>query len=438
MRKSAKELGIKEIFDRETGRYSARLYSDPDIYQLEMEKIFGRSWLFLGHVDQIPKFGDYIVTTMGEDSVIVSRQGDKSILAYLNQCRHRGNRLCLADRGNSKAFVCTYHGWVFDNAGRLSSVPYESRYNGKLDKSEWGAVRVPRVEVYKGLIFGNWWADAPDLVTALGDAAWYLDTYLDATEGGIELIGPQRHRVPCNWKWQAEQHSTDNIHASVSHSSALQLTHTPDMAPPSHDHIFDPCEQGHQFAFPELGHASSGWYLDFNEKDSIATLKFPASPAAEYLVDSVLPEMRERLGETRADQMGGLVMNVFPNLSFNRVAFYLRVWQPRGPNCTEVWNYVFVPKNAPQEVKDAIVNGITFSFVASGILEQDDSENVALCHKGVSEGFMAKQTTLSMTMGLGEGGPHPVYPGTINDVYSEEGGRAFYSHWQDMLMEGEA
>ncbi|WP_336975089.1 aromatic ring-hydroxylating dioxygenase subunit alpha [Sphingobium aromaticiconvertens] len=429
-------VDVADLFDRDTGVLKASAYSDQAVYDLEMERIFARSWLFLGHESQIPKFGDYITTTMGEDSVILSRQGDGSFAAFLNQCRHRGNRLCLADRGNAKSFRCSYHGWVFNNAGGLVSMPHEANYT--IDKSEWGAPRVPRVETYKGLIFGNWRADAPDLLSSLGEATWYLDAFLDANEGGVELIGPQRNISSANWKWQAEQHATDHLHVAVSHFSGFAAL-APEGSPPrSYEHILHPGEQGHQFALPKLGHASSGFFKNMNDGDAAMLQQFPPHPAPEYYYGPGRDIMRERLGDIRTDHMGTLVMTVFPNFSLNRAAHYLRVWQPRGPHKTEVWNYVIVDRNMPQEVKDAVVRGCTLAFNASGLLEQDDAENVAMCQRGVSEGYIARQTHLNMALGLGKGGPNPDYPGTINDVYSEEGGRAFYSHWQDMLAGDEA
>nr|WP_238839196.1 aromatic ring-hydroxylating dioxygenase subunit alpha [Sphingobium wenxiniae] len=433
MANRTQDLNIIDLFDRENGIVKASIYSDPDVYKLEMERIFSRSWLFLGHEGQIPKFGDFLVTTMAEDSVIVSRQGDGTITAILNQCRHRGNRLCLADMGNSKSFRCTYHGWVYNSAGGLVGMPHETDgYHNKLNKAEWGAIRVPRVEIHKGLIFGNWDAEAPALSAALGDVAWYLDAFLDGAEGGIELSGPHRHHVKCNWKWQAEQHGTDFYHAAISHNSALTALNPPGAPPTSFEYTQTPDETGYQFGMPELGHGAAGWFPARND----GLVRFAPAPAPAYLGGPAREEMRARLGDIRTDEMGSLVMTVFPNLSLNRAARYLRVWQPRGPNRTEVVHYIILDKKMPEEVKDAIVRGTSFSFNASGLFEQDDSENVALCHRGASEGHISRQTPLNVQMGLGFGGPHPDFPGQINHVYAEEGARAFYSHWQDLLMGG--
>ena len=142
-------LHVRSLVNSREGTVKPAIYTDPDIYRLELERIFARSWLFLAHESMIPKAGDFFTTYMGEDAVLVVRQKDGSVDAYLNQCRHRGMRVCHADGGNTRAFTCPYHGWSYGLDGALTSVPLEKEaYRDQLDKSKWGLTRVTRVATY--------------------------------------------------------------------------------------------------------------------------------------------------------------------------------------------------------------------------------------------------------------------------------------------------
>ena len=107
----------------EQGLVNRKIFSDPDIYQLELEQIFARCWLYLGHESQLPNRGDYINVFMGEEPVLVVRNRQGKLNAFINSCRHRGNRVCRADAGNTASFLCTYHGWTYDLDGKLIGVP---------------------------------------------------------------------------------------------------------------------------------------------------------------------------------------------------------------------------------------------------------------------------------------------------------------------------
>ena len=101
---------IGGLVDADRGLVSRRIFVEQKIYEEELERIFARCWLFLCHESQIPESGDFFTTYMGEDPVLVVRDSAGRVHAFLNVCRHRGNRLCRADDGNAASFSCAYHG----------------------------------------------------------------------------------------------------------------------------------------------------------------------------------------------------------------------------------------------------------------------------------------------------------------------------------------
>ena len=131
------------LVDTERGLLDRRIFIEPEIYEEEQRRIFARCWLFLCHDIQIPHPGDFVATYMGEDPVLVVRDTGGMVGAFLNVCRHRGNRLCRADSGNAASFTCAYHGWTYGNNGSLTGVPHlRDAYHGRLDRDRWGLMPV--------------------------------------------------------------------------------------------------------------------------------------------------------------------------------------------------------------------------------------------------------------------------------------------------------
>jgi len=114
------------LVDLVAGQISREIFVNNEIYQEELERVFARAWLFVGHESQIPNSGDFFVSSMGEESVILCRDRAQKVHVFLNSCRHRGMKVCRYDEGNAAVLTCPYHGWSYATDGKLVGVPYRS------------------------------------------------------------------------------------------------------------------------------------------------------------------------------------------------------------------------------------------------------------------------------------------------------------------------
>ena len=171
---------VENLVDVKNGFISRELFVDGDVYREELDKVFTRAWLFVGHESQIPKPGDFFTSRMGEESVILCRDKAGVVHVFLNSCRHRGMKVCRYESGNTAMFTCPYHSWTYTNDGKLQGVPqFRTLYDGVLDRDANSLVSVARMHIYKGTIWATWDPAAPDFLTYLGDAKIHLDQALD-------------------------------------------------------------------------------------------------------------------------------------------------------------------------------------------------------------------------------------------------------------------
>ena len=425
-------IDVSSLVDTERGSQSRLIFWDKDVYQLELERIFARCWLFLAHESQIPTAGDFVATYMGEDAVLVVRQDDGSIRAFVNSCQHRGNRVCYADSGNVKAFTCNFHGWTYGRDGKLAFVPLEKEvYQGKLDKSRFGLKPVAQVSSYKGLVFGTFDPDAPSLVDYLGDVAWYLDVILDASPAGTQFLGPPlKSKIQCNWKLPVENFAGDAYHVGWTHAAAMQMMAKFSVGGISSGNSeVDPTmglqvttDHGHGFGWATDGMSGFALYSD--------------PDLALGYVQQTRQRVIDRLGEWRGKRFYGsnIDANLFPNFSFLGCGINtFRVWHPKGPDEIEVWIYQLVEKDMPQQLKDLIRIESPRLFGTAGVFEPDDGENFENATQ-LNRGHITRQGWVTTNMGLGAEKPHPELPGLVSQgLIGETPQRGFYDFWKRIM-----
>src|SRR5437763_16182454 len=151
-------------------RIHSHLYTDQQIFADEMERIFHRGWVFVGHASEIPRAGDFVTRPIGTQPAIMVRGRDGEIAVFLNRCMHRGTMLCAAERGTARSFACPYHGWTYDLGGALLGVPYPGGYDASFDKGVRDLTRAPRLEIYRGFVFASLSPTALTLEAHLGKA----------------------------------------------------------------------------------------------------------------------------------------------------------------------------------------------------------------------------------------------------------------------------
>jgi len=398
-------FSVEGLVSVERGEIDRRIFSDPDIFDAEMELIFGRAWQFLCHETQIPKAGDFVETPMGLDNVLAVRQKDGTVRGLLNTCTHRGNAVCRAEEGNTKAFMCTYHGWSYDIGGNLIGVPgIDKFYKGDLDMSQHGLRQVAQIESYHGFVFATLDPTAPSLEDYLGPTG-RLGIDLIAMRGNMEIIpGIQKFIIDCNWKF-AVDNLFDWYHPQVTHMSAMasgiippdpsvsvdvggaQTTTGEELPIPAGlggsgiDEMTFVAEYGHAIGGPNVkGIGDAGGLIDHSWRDR--------------------PHIQEALGPVGAMVAGH--PNIFPNswVATGTTQISLRI--PRSPNQTEIWWYSFTDRDNPPERRAVDVMVANHIFGPAGLLEQEDGENWSQSTMQ-TRGMASRRIPQLLRMDLGRG-----------------------------------
>jgi len=423
-----------QLVDLKHGTIGRAIFSDKDIFAEELEKVFTRAWLFVGHESQIPNPGDFFTSRMGSESVILTRDKKKRVHVFLNSCRHRGMKVCQYDHGNTQLFTCPYHSWSYTTEGKLFGVPqYKTIYADCMNKEDWPLIEVPKLALYKGTVWASWDPDAPDFLTYLGDAKTHLDMALDCRdgrEGGSEvLFGVHKWIIPCNWKFAAENFLGDTYH-NVSHRSVDLIGIGPSAEVGVKGRRDNELEYAqHLWVNFPAGH---GVHSALIPEDAPFVDTFQNNPVVREYFQYCHAERKRRLGAER-NRLVPFVGTIYPNVSFHgRQPRNLCVWHPHGPEHTEAWRFFLVDADAPQEVKDFLRAYYMRYSGPAGMTEQDDMENWNYATAG-SRGPIAKRYPYNYQQSKGAVTTDGPVPGNVSLQVSEENPRQFYRRWRDYM-----
>src|SRR5215813_11907796 len=355
------------------GRVNRRLYTDPDIFELELERIFGTAWIYVGHESQVKNSGDFVATRIGRKPLLLVRDADGNIQLLHNQCAHRGSMVIASSSGHTDEFRCCYHGWTYHLDGRLKAAPLLHGYPPHFDPKnpELAMLRVARVASYRGFVFGSLAQDGPSLTDYLGYMTTSFDDMVDrAPDGDLEAAGGTfKHTYKGNWKLYLEN-LCDAAHPLFVHQSSI------DAAREQSDEVHSDGsgeialrqmrQNGAPYGFWEAhvgiwtypnGHSFLGDYHD--DAKLVAAMNDPTF--RDYVA-----AMEAKKGQGRTKQILEVRRwnsNVYPNISFMSQFQQLRVVHPIAVNETVVHTYNFRLKGAPERM---FRNTISFANTVNG------------------------------------------------------------------------
>lgn len=420
------ESHSSSLVDKAKGLIERDVFGSAELFEQEKEKIFAHTWQFVGHESQIPKTGDFFLSRLGGESVIMTRDKTGAVRVYLNSCRHRGMRVCRYDEGHTSTFYCPYHGWSYGLDGSLRIVTEEKAEYGNTSfkKEEWGLKEVAGLKIINGLVFATWDANGPDFDEWLGPAKQMLDYAFKAWdgEGEVEVLGSViKWIIPSNWKIVAENFIGDLLH-NVSHQSVDMIG----IGPNGEKGRRDTPGAIVQSAYNN-GHG--GIYLDYREMPR--NFYAECEVTAKYYQES-LKRRFEVFGEGAHLTFG--VGSLFPNMSFHGTQpRTVLVAHPLGVDKTEMWRWFFVDKNAPDETKKMLRKYFMRYSGPCGLTEQDDMENWNYATEA-AKGVVARTLPYNYMAGLKQDSVRADIPGAqIGTPNTEGNARGYYAKWAEMM-----
>jgi benzoate/toluate 1,2-dioxygenase subunit alpha len=367
----------------ETGTFRCRrdIFTDPDLFELEMKHIWEGNWIYLAHESQIPNNNDYITGYIGRQPIVISRDRKGELHAFLNACSHRGAMICRHKRGNKSTYTCPFHGWTFNNTGKLLKAkdPEGAGYPETFNKNgSHDLTKVARFENYRGFLFGSLNADVLPLQEHLGEARKIIDLIVDQSPEGLEVLrGNSSYVYDGNWKLQTEN-GADGYHVSSVHWNYAATTNQRKAA------VEVAAVKDDIRAMDAGGWAKQGGGFYSFEHGHLLLWTNWANPQDRPLYEK-RNELAAHFGAARADWMIEKSRNLclYPNVYLmDQFSSQIRVYRPISVNKTEVTIFCIAPKGESAEARAHRIRQYEDFFNASGMATPDDLEEFRSCQIG--------------------------------------------------------
>jgi len=405
-------------------RVHDRVYTDPLIFEEELERIFHGGWVFVGHEGEVPEAGDFRTRVLGRQPVILVRGDDGAVRVLMNRCTHRGAAVCPYERGNARRFTCAYHGWTFRSSGELVAVPLPEQYGGSLDRDALGLRSPPRVASYRGFVFASLTAEVPSLDEHLGPhVRAEIDLASDLSPaGGLDVTaGVHTFAYGGNWKLQLEN-SVDGYHIGHLHRSYFRIQQERTGVDGAR------VASGTSTALVRsLGNGHVAWDMAPMGFGAAAIERMRADAGAQRAYYDALVAAH---GEARAHQVlshGSGHVAIFPNLVV--IASQLRVITPVAVDRTEVRIFPTLLADVPAEVNVQRLRRHESFYGPAGGGATDDLE----VFERITTGLRARvDPWIRIDRGLGR--EEVGADGTVAaQITSELSNRAILGHWRRLM-----
>jgi phenylpropionate dioxygenase-like ring-hydroxylating dioxygenase large terminal subunit len=362
------------------------VYTDAELFQLEMERLWSRTWIYAGHASQVPNPGDFITLDIAAQPVIVVRHADNSIRVLLNRCAHKGTKVVYDTAGNTgKTFRCPYHAWTYRTDGSLLQVPLKEGYAADVQHS--GLSKIDS-ETYRGFIFARLAQDGIGFREYFGDSLSSIDNLADRSpEGELEIAGGcLRYLHNCNWKMFIEN-LNDTMHPMIAHASSagtakrLWADKPADLPKPMAIEQIAPFASDYKF-FDDMGVRA------YDHGHGFSGVNFSIHSSYSSLV-GYEEAMQKAYGPDRAKKILGTVRHntvYYPSLTIKGAIQSIRVARPLAADKTLIESWTFRLKGAPDALLQRTVAYNRLINSPMSVVGHDDLH----CYRSIQEGLAAQ------------------------------------------------